>query len=86
MTFLTSVERSMDTATPFSPLGAVVNWVRLAIKQREKQVAFRNLLAMDESRLNDLGLTRRDVIEALHGGPSLFSKRAERAQRTLKNK
>lgn len=80
MTFLTSVERSTHTATSFSPLSAVTNWLQRAVKQRRKRAALRALLAMDESRLSDLGIERQDIIDTLNGGPSLFARRADHAR------
>lgn len=81
MTFLTSVERSIDTAAPFSALHTVMTWLRNALKWQKNRAAYRTLLELDDARLNDLGSHRRDILEVMHGGASLNAKRAAHARK-----
>jgi len=80
MAYLLSGERSNTAAASTTPFKAVANWLRAGAKTRVQRNATRALLQMDEDRLLDLGLTRQDIVDALHGGPSLSARRAERAR------
>ncbi|UJQ95858.1 DUF1127 domain-containing protein [Mariluticola halotolerans] len=80
MAYLLASERSTIAAAPFTPFHAVVTWLRTDAELRARRKAMKALLQMDEDRLLDLGLTRQDIVDSLHGGPSLSARRAERAR------
>ena len=65
--------------------GAVVKTARSYATQRAQRIALGELLRMDPSRLDDLGINPQDVIEALNAappaGPHLASRREARASR-----
>ena len=85
MALLLSEERSTAGAISFSPLKAIVNWLNNAAQTRRKTAAMRTLLQMDAHRLEDLGLNRQDVVDALKGGKPLSNRRAERARAANKS-
>lgn len=80
MAYLLSSERSTIAVAPFNPFHAVATWLRTTAELRAKRKALQELLEMDEDRLLDLGLTRQDIVDSLHGGPSLSARRAARAR------
>lgn len=84
MALLLSEERSTAVTISFSPLKAMVNWLNNAAQMRRKDAAMHALLQMDAYRLEDLGINRQDVVDALKGGKSLFNRRAERARAASK--
>lgn len=59
-----SGERSLLAASS-SPLAALARWIAKANAARTRQKALTNLLALDASRLDDLGVTRADITAAL---------------------
>ena len=73
-------ERSLAAATPANPLVAFMRWIAKAQAARTRRVALSALLELDHARLNDLGISRDDVIAALackgQSGPILNSARA----------
>jgi hypothetical protein len=64
-----------------------VKSTRAAAKRRAQRIALSELMLMDVARLEDLGIERQDVIEALcvppPAGPRLESRRALRAGNAL---
>jgi uncharacterized protein YjiS (DUF1127 family) len=64
----------------FSPVTAILNWIAGAAEARGRRAALKALLAMDESRLNDLGLDRQDIIDAMSGSVSLNARRAHHSR------
>lgn len=80
MAFLLSGERSTVAAASFSPFKAIANWFGEFAQARRKRAALLTLLAMDDDRLHDFGISRHEIIDALKGGPSLTSCRAENAR------
>jgi hypothetical protein len=63
---------------------ALTAHVRKGRVRRAQRIALRSLLEMDAVRLDDLGISAHDVIEAMHpappAGPNLEAKRAGRAR------
>lgn len=77
-------ERSLAAATPANPLVAFARWIAKAQAARTRRVALSALLELDHTRLNDLGISRDDIVAALasngHAGPILNSARARNAR------
>lgn len=82
MAFLLSRERSELAAVSFSPLKALMNWLNRAANAHKKHKAMHALLSMEEFRLEDLGICRQDILDALGNGKSLSNRRAERSRAT----
>jgi len=77
-------ERSLAAATSANPFVAFARWIAKAQAARTRRVALSALLELDHTRLNDLGISRDDVVAALasngHAGPILNSARARNAR------
>jgi len=77
-------ERSLAAATPANPFVAFARWIAKAQAARTRRVALSALLELDHVRLNDLGISRDDVVAAIaskgHAGPILNSARARNAR------
>lgn len=58
-------ERSISAATPLSPLRAVFAWFAAARRNRARRNALQGLLELDSARLNDLGINRSDIHDAM---------------------
>lgn len=77
-------ERSVAAATPVDPIAALLRWIGKARAARARRVALTALLELDHARLNDLGISRQDIVDALavrDGGRSLGAARARNARR-----
>ena len=59
-----SGERSLSSASS-NPLAALARWIAKTNAARTRQKTLTALLALDESRLDDLGITRADITAAL---------------------
>ncbi|HEY4201054.1 MAG TPA: hypothetical protein VGM83_10875 [Devosiaceae bacterium] len=83
MAYLLSGERPAVAATTSHPLGMIMRWFAKARAARRQRLAFATLLELEDYRLDDLGLVRRDIFEALEnparGGGVLVRYRAHRA-------
>ena len=78
-------ERSVAAATPASPLSALVRWMAKARAERARRVALASLLELDHDRLDDLGISRSDIVEAMQtkgrsAGSILNAARARQAR------
>lgn len=71
MTLLLSSERSLATALSFSPFAVAQNWFTTTRKQQAHKRALNSLLAMEDHRLQDLGLTRQHIQMSLETGVPL---------------
>jgi uncharacterized protein YjiS (DUF1127 family) len=58
-------ERPSAAAMPVSPFAAFTRWLAKAQAKRARRTALAALLELDHGRLNDLGIDRQDVIEAM---------------------
>ena len=70
-----------STSFAASLFRAFAEGVRTAAKRRSQRIALSQLLAMDPSRLDDLGINAQDFVEALNNppaGPHLEARRASR--------
>jgi uncharacterized protein YjiS (DUF1127 family) len=85
MALLLSGERPSAAAMPFSPLRFLTRSLAKMLVGRRQQRALGTLLAMDSHRLDDLGITRRDLFDAMQQEPNeaartLTERRARRAR------
>lgn len=88
MVHLLSSERPSMAAASSNPLSALVNWFAKARAARTQRIALASLLDYDVARLEDLGINRQDLFEALDSpsqrpGYKLSQKRAESARNWL---
>ncbi len=60
-------ERSLEAASPAHPLAKFGRWIAQAKAARSRQIALQALLHLDSPRLQDLGISRQDVTNALAG-------------------
>lgn len=68
MAYLLSSERPAAAAVPVNPLRALFRWLGEQRAKQARRSALRSLLDLDNSRLDDLGVSRHDLFEALHDG------------------
>jgi uncharacterized protein YjiS (DUF1127 family) len=85
MAFLLSSERPAVAAVTLNPLRAFGRWVAKARAARAQRIALGALLEFDSHRLDDLGINRADLFDALHHSPTgaartLTARRAEKAR------
>ncbi len=84
MAFLLASERPAVAAVTFSPFKGLFRWLAKARAQRAQRIALENLLEFDAALLNDLGINRHDVIDAMRtpppkAGETLAARRAHNA-------
>jgi uncharacterized protein YjiS (DUF1127 family) len=65
MVHLLSGERPSTAAALFNPFAALVRWLGKARARRVQRITLRSLLDYDTARLDDLGINRQDLFEAL---------------------
>jgi uncharacterized protein YjiS (DUF1127 family) len=84
MAYLLSGERSsLADASPSHPFGGIVRWLAKVHSARARRVALTQLLELEDFRLDDLGLCRQDIVEAIRNpdrGSALAHRRADRAR------
>jgi uncharacterized protein YjiS (DUF1127 family) len=85
MAFLLSSERPAVAAVTLNPIRGFVRWLAKARADRAQRVALANLLEFDAALLNDLGINRQDVVEAMRNAPpkageTLAARRAQSAR------
>lgn len=61
-------ERSVAAAALLNPFAAFARWIAKAQAARTRRVALMALMELDHSRLNDLGISRSDISQALARG------------------
>lgn len=88
MVHLLSSERPSMAAASSNPFKALVNWFAKARVRRAQRITFESLLDYDTARLEDLGINRQDLFDALdtpsqRPGYKLSQKRAESARNWL---
>lgn len=88
MVHLLSSERPSMAAAPSNPFVALVTWFAKARARRAQRIALTSLLDYDSARLEDLGINRQDLFEALDSpsqrpGLRLSQKRAESSRNWL---
>jgi len=85
---LLSSERPSMAAASSNPFVALVNWLAKARANRMQRLALESLLDYDTARLEDLGISRHDLFDALESpsqrpGLRLSQKRAESSRNWL---
>jgi len=65
MAYLLSGERPAVAALPNNPLVGVRAWLKRVRAERSRRLALESLLDLEEHRLDDLGISRSEVIDAL---------------------
>ena len=85
MTLSLPGERSIAAATPASPFAFITRVRANARAARARRTALAALLELDSDRLDDLGINRQDVMEALASkssrpGAALSAARSRSAQ------
>ena len=85
MAYSLSGERPAVAAVTLNPLRAFGLWMAKARAARAQRVALGTLLEFDTHRLDDLGINRGDLFEALHhppvsAGRELEARRAENSR------
>ncbi len=88
MAHLLSSERPAIAAASNNPFRALVTWFAKARAANNRRVALETLLDYDVARLEDLGINRQDLFEALNvpsqrPGHKLAQKRAESSRNWL---
>lgn len=84
MALLLSGERTSAAAVILYPLRSIVAWVGKVRAANARRRAFLDLLALDAHRLNDLGVERSDLFDAMsaeesRSGRLLADRRASKA-------
>lgn len=85
MAHLLSSERPAMAAAPISLMRALAAWFVKARNRRAQRLVLVSLLDYDQDQLEDIGINRQDLFEALDApsqrpGLKLAQKRAERAR------
>ncbi|WP_158626025.1 hypothetical protein [Arsenicitalea aurantiaca] len=85
MAYLLSSERPAASAAPAHPLASIFAWAGKVRAERRQRLALFSLLELDDARLEDLGLSREDVRDAIRNRPrslneTFSSRRAVRAR------
>lgn len=85
MAFLLSSERPAVAAVTFNPVRGFFRWLAKSRAERAQRVALAHLLEFDAALLNDLGINRQDVVEAMRNPPPksgdmLAARRAQNAR------
>ena len=84
MSLVLSGERpsAAATSTPLGFIATVVAKIRAVVRQ---ETALRSLLDLDEHRLEDLGISRRDLFDAMYA-PSRPTRMLEERRRARANR
>jgi uncharacterized protein YjiS (DUF1127 family) len=85
MAFLLSSERPAVAAVTLNPFRAFARWAAKARAERAQRVALGSLLEVDAFRLDDLGINRQDLFDALNqstadAGRTLSRRRAQKSR------
>lgn len=86
MAYLLSSERPAVAAAQTNPLSIVFGWIARAVKARRQRRALEDLLEFDSALLDDIGVTRQDLFDAMHSpraGQTLSHRRAAAARNWL---
>ncbi|MHB1110803.1 MAG: DUF1127 domain-containing protein [Devosia sp.] len=88
MAFLLASERHAAAAVTYSPIRGFCRWLAKARAERARRIALANLLEFDAALLEDLGINRQDVVDAMRdpprtAGQTLTARRALSARNWL---
>jgi uncharacterized protein YjiS (DUF1127 family) len=84
MALLLSGERPSAAAVTLNPFRLAVRWLGKARAANARRQAFHTLLSLDAERLDDLGISRSDLFDAMRAEPGrgarvLADRRSRRA-------
>ncbi|MGV3492082.1 MAG: DUF1127 domain-containing protein [Devosia sp.] len=81
MALLLSSERPTTAAVTLNPFRLAVTFVGKLRAANARRQAFHNLLSLDADRLDDLGINRGDLFDAMQapGGRVLADRRAQKS-------
>ncbi len=80
MSLVLSGERP-SAAASINPLRAILVWFTKVRAQRAQRLALETLLQLDNYRLDDLGINRGDLFDAMHASQRPTKLLADRASR-----
>ena len=86
MAFLLSSERPAMAAAPTSPVTALFGWIAKVRAARAQRRALQDLLEFDSALLDDIGINRQDLFDAMHSqraGQTLAQRRAAASRNWL---
>lgn len=88
MAFLLPSERPAVAAVTLNPIDGLFRWLAKARAERVQRIALANLLEFDAALLEDLGINRQDVVDAMRdpprtAGQTLAARRALSARNWL---
>lgn len=88
MALLLSSERPAVAAVTLNPIKGLLRWLATARARRAQRIALTNLLEFDVALLEDLGINRQDVVDAMRNPPrtageALAARRAASARNWL---
>ncbi|MEQ1769646.1 MAG: DUF1127 domain-containing protein [Devosia sp.] len=69
MALLLSGERPSTAAVTLNPFRMAVTWYGRARAAKTQRQAFNSLLSLDAHQLNDLGINRGDLFDAMYAEP-----------------
>lgn len=73
-------ERPHAAAMPANPVSVFAAWFAKARAARARRIALAALLELDHCRLNDLGINRQDVLDAMRAKGIGFGNRLNAAR------
>ena len=79
MALVLSGERPSAAAVSNNPVRAIFAFLAKARAQHARRVALSSLLELDQHRLDDLGINRQDLFEAMADAPRAKTLAARRA-------
>jgi uncharacterized protein YjiS (DUF1127 family) len=80
-------ERSVAAAMPTTPLRAFIAFVAKVNADRQRRALLKSLLSMEADRLNDLGISRSDIHDAMQarsGRASIMVLNTARARQAMR--
>ena len=80
MSLVLSGERP-SAAASINPVRAIIVWFGKARAERAQRLALETLLQLDNHRLDDLGINRGDLFDAMHASQRPTKLLADRASR-----
>lgn len=86
MAYSLSGERPAVAAAQSNPLSALIAWVKQVNAQRARRRALVNLLEFDDHMLDDIGVRRHDLFDAMQSprsGQTLAQRRAAASRNWL---
>jgi uncharacterized protein YjiS (DUF1127 family) len=83
MSLVLSGERP-SAAASMNPVRAVFGWIAKGRAERTQRLALESLLQLDNYRLDDLGINRGDLFDAMHASQRPTKLLADRASQRIR--